>query len=210
MVRTFHRTLLSFTTSALITGFANTTRVIDATSVAVTIFGAILQTAVGIRVSRIAFALSLMAKTMVTTFIWARFDFTCNTSPFPVAEAGAVMAHSSSSTVAWTCFGGTVGTHPAFVTLASQINGTNTITGTLLRAYSSRAIFTFMIIIAFANTVITTSIVRAFVQARFSSTCSSSETWRAVTFSILARSATTTLVWATFQWRNTLRWACFF
>ena len=54
-----------------------------------------------------------------------------------------------------------------------------------LRAYSSRAIFTFMVIIAFANTVIATSIVRAFVQARFSSTCSSSETWCAVTFSIL-------------------------
>ena len=210
MVRTFHRTLLGLTTSALVTRFANTTRVIDATSVAITIFGAILQTAVGIRVSRVALAFTLMAKTMVATFIGARFNFACNTSPFPVAEAGAVMAHSSSSTVAWTCFGGTVGTHPAFVTLASQINGTNTITGTLLRAYSSRAIFTFMIIIAFANTVITTSIVRAFVQARFSSTCSSSETWRAVTFSILARSATTTLVWATFQWRNTLRWACFF
>jgi len=210
MVRTFHWALLRLATSTFITRFAYTAGVVDATSMAITIFGAILQTAVRIRVSRIALAFSLVAKTMIATFIWARFNFTCNTGPLPVAKAGTVVAHSTSSTVAWACFRGTISAHPTFVTLASQINGTNTITRTFLRAYSSRAIFAFMVIITFADTVITTSIVRAFVQARFSSTCSSSETWGTITFSILARSVTTTLVWATFQWRNTLSWACFF
>ena len=104
---------------------------------------------------------------MVRTFVGANTDFATQTCVSLVTEASTVQAHTVTGTVGWTSDVGATLARKTFGTMASKINGTNAVVGTVQWATFDVAGSTRKVVVAFAGTCVATSMIAAFVGAGF-------------------------------------------
>ena len=171
--------------------FTDTSGVVNAGAVVVAILRAELKRAVGISKPGIALALSVHAFSVVAALVRAGLDFAGNTGETAFAKASAVVAHAASGAVARALGSGAIGADETRVTVARQIDGTDTITRAFLGARLAAAIFAFVIVVALAHSLVAASVVIAFIRAGFSAACGASETLvahalAAVTYTVAA------------------------
>lgn len=119
---------------------------------------------------------------MVRTFVGANTDFTTQTCVSLVTEASTVQAHTVTGTVGWTSDVGATLARKTFGTMASKINGTNAVVGTVQWATFDVAGSTRKVVVAFAGTCVATSMIAAFVGAGFAQTRSTGKTRIAMAF----------------------------
>ena len=190
--------------------FTDTSGVVNAGAVVVAILRAELKRAVGVGKPSIAVTLSVHAFSVVAALVRAGLDFAGNTGKTAFAEASAVVAHTASRAVARALGSGAIGAEEASVTVARQIDGTDTITRAFLGARLAAAIFTFVIVVALAHTLVTTSVVIALIRAGFAAACGTGESLVAHALATVAYTIATAFVGAAVGRRGSLVGARFF
>lgn len=198
-----------FTADASPLRITHTTRIIDTRSVVVAVLRAKLKRAICIRKSGVTLALSIQALSMVATLVRAGLDFACDSSKSTLTEARTIVAHSSASAIARAFGRGTIVTNETCITVAGQIDRTDTVARALLWAGLTTAIFTFIVIVTLADALVASSIVIALIGACLAAARSASKPLVAHTFTTITYTVSTTFVRAASKRGRTLFWARF-